>query len=163
MQGFGLILYYGILAAFGFIGIAVIYGGFGGRRAGLGIGIGMLTVGLLFALALGRSQVRLAVFGAHAEGRITEIYQVRGGIQPIVEYTTADETPITFDGATVGKRDYYDLRQKVHVRYLPSDPHFAEIQSWWSLWQPLLIGVFTTSAILTGGGLLVWRDWRRHW
>jgi hypothetical protein len=152
MQGWTLVLYYAILIVGGLLVAAVFYAIRGGRRPGLAVGLSLVALGLLFVLALGRSQFRLALFGAHAEGRIVEVYRVRGGIRPVVEFMTPEEDTITFDGDSVGRRDYYTAGQTVHVRYLRSDPEFAEVQSWWSLWQPMLIGSTVTGALPWSGG-----------
>ena len=47
---------------------------------------------------------------------------------------------------------------RVPLRYDPAYPSFARIESWQSLYRPLVIGFCFSSAVLAGGILLmVWR------
>lgn len=162
MHGFSLFLAIGVVATVGLMLGTIVYGMRGGRRTTLGLGLSLVLLGLLFALAMGRTQGRLVLFGAHAEGQIVEMNRAGKAYKPVVEFTTADETTITFDGTTVAERDDYMIWQKVPVRYLPDDPQVAEIQSWQSLWQPLLIGTICIAAILACGFILLWRDVIAH-
>jgi hypothetical protein len=159
MQGFGLVLAIAIMGtAAGVFGATFFYGG---RRRLLVIGSGLIVLGLLLLVALGRYQLRLAVFGEQALGSVTAAQTVRGGSAATVRFFTAAEEEISFTGATVGDRDYYDVGDVVTVRYLAGDPHFAEIDSWLSLWRPIVIALVLSGGLFLGGGLLIGRHRRR--
>lgn len=159
MQGFGLVLAIAIMGtAFGLFGLTFFYGG---RRRLLLIGGGLILFGLLLLVALGRYQLRLAIFGEQARGTVSAAPLVRGGQAATVRFFTAQEQEITFTAATVGDRDYYAVGQPVIVRYLAGDPEFAEIESWLSLWRPIMISLTLSGGVILGGGLLIRRHRRR--
>jgi uncharacterized membrane protein len=160
MQGFALGLAIAIMGtAVAVFGATFFYGG---RRRLLVIGGGLIVLGLLFLLALGRYQLRLAVFGEQARGTVSAAQIVRGGSAATVRFFTAAEDEISFTGATVSDDDYYSVGQVVTVRYLAANPRFAEIESWLSLWRPIVISLVLSGALILGGGLLIRRDRRRR-
>lgn len=156
------ILTFGIMGTIVLAFFTVLFPQIGGRRPLRLIGCCLVLLSACFALALGRYQLRLALLGNEATGQISEVHRVRGGIRPVVQFTDMRGEPITFRGATVGHRQYYTKGQTVQVRYLPSSPQFAEVASWWSLWQPILIGTTLTSLCMAGGVWLLRRDWRKQ-
>lgn len=159
MQGFALILAIAIMGTgFALVGLTFFYTG---PRRLLVIGSTLIVMSLLFLAALGRYQLRLAVFGTPARGTVIAESRVRGGSHATVRFTTADGQAISFTGATVSDRDYYAVGQVVTVRYLANDPEFAEIESWLSLWRPIMIALALSSGMILGGGLLIRRERRR--
>jgi hypothetical protein len=157
--------------AFGLLGLNVI-GVFFLPLARKTIGYTLLLLSLVLVLALARYQYQLAVFGARAEGKVVDLAQVLpntpGGHQedqqpgtityrPVVDFTTTAGQPVEFKAQQDANQGVYAVGQTVAVRYMPAHPGFAEVDSWPSLWRPLLLGSLFDWGLCAGGILLIRR------
>lgn len=117
---------------------------------------------VLFALAifaaLGRYHYRLIVGGDRAEGVIEDLIPKRkSGLRPAVRFTTADGDEVRFtchQGVSAG---IYAVGNTVPVYYLPSDPPFAVVATWPSLWWPTFFGSLVGIVPLSLGAFLLRR------
>lgn len=124
------------------------------------LGYVVMALGVLLMLALGRYQIRLALFGVRAEGIVLAVEPHRKSVRPVVRFVSASEQEVVFHGADISDRTYYTPGQRVPIRYLRSNPAFAEVDSWLSLWRPLLIGALFDGSVFVGGAFIVYRHRR---
>ena len=118
-------------------------------------GAAIFIVGLLLLYSLIIQNLGLVLFGASTTGVIERIESTEGAAErPLVRFTSESGRQIRFRGFNIA-RGSYQANQEVQLRYFPSNPHNAEIDSWLSLWRPLGIGLFVTSCLLLGGLFLL--------
>ena len=123
------------------------------------VGIGLIIGGVCLAFGTWRF-IRRSVIISGVVIRM-EGYKVQA---PIVQFTTQEGEVITFTHPVASKPPSYHAGQAIKVRYQPSRPHAAQINSFASLWiMPLamffigsvatvLIG-FIWLGIVTGSGV----------
>jgi len=134
------------------------------------IGYSVLLFGVVLVLNLARYQYQLAFLGSHADGVVIEV-QVKtppsrsrdknGGAtfdyRPRIRFTTEEGQEIEFLAAQNVVKDAYRPEDLVKVRYMSAHPEFAEIDSWGSLWMPLLFGTIFDGLICFAGVFLIRR------
>ena len=120
----------------------------------------IFILGLLLLYSLMIQNLGLVLFGASTTGIIERI-ESKGiaAERPLVHFTSASGSEIHFRGFDVA-RGYYKTNQAVQLRYFPSNPQNAEIDSWLSLWRPLGIGLSFTSCLLLAGIFLLCKGLR---
>lgn len=124
-----------------------------GRRL---LGYAVIALGVLFILALGRYQLCLALVGSHAEGVVVAVEAHRRSYRPVVRFVSTTGQEVVFRGTGISDRTYYAPGQQVTIRYLQSNPTFAEVESWLSLWRPLLIGMIFSGGVFVSGIVIVY-------
>jgi hypothetical protein len=135
-------------------------------------GYAVLLLGAVLVLAMVRYQYQLAIFGARAEGKVVDLAEVLpngtnghpedqqpGTItyRPVVDFSTAAGLPVEIKAQQDVNKGVYVVGQAVGVRYMPANPGFAEVDSWISLWRPLLLGSLFDWALCAGGLFLILR------
>jgi hypothetical protein len=138
-------------------------------------GYAVLLLGVILVLGMVRSHYQLALFGAKAEGKVVDLAfvspttpnsepdsqgtQEPGTItyRPVVEFSTPAGPPVEFKAQQDVNEGVYALGQTVPVRYMAANPGFAEVDSWISLWRPLLLGSLFAWGLCAGGIFLIRR------
>jgi hypothetical protein len=134
-------------------------------------GYTLLLFGIVMVLNMVRYQYQLALFGTQAEGKVVNLIPIvdtsiteddRNAPQtttyhPVVDFATADGHPVEFRAAQTVNEGVYSVGQKVNVRYMPANPGFAEVDSWLSLWRPMLLGSLFDWGVCGVGLILILR------
>jgi len=77
---------------------------------------------------------------------------------PVCVFQTENQELITFVSKTGSGRSKYDVEDEVEIRYDPSDPSHAEINSFFRIWMlPVILGAMGLVFFLIGGGLVLTR------
>ncbi len=131
-------------------------------------GYTLLLLGVVLVLNMARYQYQLAVFGAHAEGKVVNLISIAGTTtsedwnapqtptyRPVVDFVTADGQQVEFRAGQDVNEGIYTVGQTVNVRYMSANPGFAEVDSWLSLWRPMLFGSLFDWSVCIGGVLLI--------
>jgi hypothetical protein len=118
----------------------------------------LFIAGLLLFWMLWRGELGLVVSGIRGQGVVERIELSRRGERPLVRFTTRAGEERSFRGMEVSQLDCAKGDQ-VPLRYHEETPSLARIDSWQSLWRPLVIGFALSSALVIGGVFLV--VWRR--
>jgi hypothetical protein len=100
-------------------------------------GLGLIGGGVYTAWKTWRFLKRSVVI----EGLVMRMegYRTRA---PVVQFRTGEGEIITFTHPVASKPPAYRTGQVVSVRYQPSRPHEAQINSFWSLWLASLVLLF---------------------
>jgi hypothetical protein len=112
-----------------------------------------MALGLAVLVQVGFVNGRIAVLGRSADGVVVAVERVkvgRGKRVPIVEFKTAAGEKVVFRGFSQ-RRSPYEVGDHCRVRYVPSDPSRAEIESWPTLWRALLVASALGIGLIAGG------------
>ncbi len=130
-------------------------------------GYAVLLLGVVLVLNMLRYQYQLAIFGGHAHGTVVQLVPVSDSAnvedrmpdtityRPVVSFAAADGQQVQFRAQQDVSENVYAVGQSVDVRYMPANPGFAEVDSWLSLWRPMLLGSLFDWGVLAGGVFLV--------
>lgn len=107
---------------------------------------------LLLGLTLAARRARVAVLGVSTAGRIrghrTSTLDEGTAYLPVVEFYEANGRPHTFTSVAGRSTRNPDVGAEVRVRYLPSDPQVAYIQSFLHMWAaPLACALLGIGAL----------------
>ncbi len=135
----------------------------------------VLLFGVVLVLNMARYQYQLGLFGARAQGRVVELVAVTSDstnledrtpdtitYRPVVSFAAADGEQVQFRAQQDVNEGVYSVGQTVPVRYTPAHPGFAEVDSWLSLWRPMLLGSLFDWAVCAAGLLLVLKVSRKR-
>ncbi|MGQ0657944.1 MAG: DUF3592 domain-containing protein [Chromatiales bacterium] len=119
-------------------------------------------IGAAMLVLAGRQLAKRRAFlrgSTTAPGKIVAVIEVPQGIEvsyfPKVAFRTAAGRKVTFQSEVGGSGSHRRIGEKVTVRYLPDQPHRAEIDSFLSLWLPTLVfSVLGGALALVGLGIL---------
>lgn len=75
--------------------------------------------------------------------------------RPRIHFDTEKGRQIEFLAVQNISKNEYSVDDIVKVRYMPTHPEFAEIDSWRSLWRPLFFGIIFAGLICFAGVLLI--------
>jgi hypothetical protein len=128
----------------------------GGRGVPRWIGYVLIGAGLLFALALARYQVRLALFGTAATGEVVAFDRLHKRVAPRVRFTSADGRVAEFHGTSL-RGTKLAVGERVPILYIDSTPVFGEIATFRRFWLGLIVGSVLTISLITGGLFLLRR------
>lgn len=166
---FGTELYFASIAMLAIVGLNLLLLFFLplARRT---IGYSILLLGIVLVLNMARSQYQLALLGARADGQIVNLVESQTSstsadpdtqntitYRPVVSFQAADGEQVQFRAGQDVQQGQYAVGQPVSVRYMPAHPGFAEVDSWLSLWRPMLIGSIFDWSLCIGGLLLIRR------
>lgn len=136
------------------------------------IGYTVLLFGVVLVLNLARYQYQLAFFGSRAEGVVVEIKVETGPSQnpnfrdpsfdyyPRIHFKTENGQQVEFLSVQGISKDDYSVGEAVKVRYMSAHPEFAEIDSFPSLWRPLLFASLFDGLICFIGVLILMKQAR---
>ena len=132
-------------------------------------GYTLFVLGIVLVLNMARYQYQLALFGAQAQGRVVDLVSIvdtsmtedRNAPQtttyrPVVDFA-ANGQSVEFRAVQTVNEGVYAVGQKVNVRYMTANPHFAEVDSWLSLWRPMLMGSLFDWGVCILGLVLILR------
>ena len=165
---FGNQLYIASLAAVAVVGINVVLLFFVpvARRT---IGYAVLLLGIVLVLNMVRFQYQLGLLGARAQGTVVQMTEAFTSAskdkdapntptyRPVISFQAQNGQQVQFRAGQDVQKDVYTVGQSVNVRYMPAEPGFAEIDSWLSLWRPMLLGSLFDWSLCVGGALLIRR------
>jgi Protein of unknown function (DUF3592) len=136
-------------------------------------GYAILLLGVVLVLGVARFHYQLAIFGARTQGKVVDLAFVSpttpnsepdsqgtqeagtATYRPVVDFSTEAGQPVEFKAQQDAIEGVYTVGQTVPVRYMPANPGFAEIDSWKSLWRPLLLGSLFAWGLCAGGIFLI--------
>lgn len=124
------------------------------------MGVSLVIFGTSMLAGIGRYQYRLALVGVRTEGVITKITPARKSWRPLVSFPLPDGETQEFRCKHGVLRETYTVGEVVPVLYLESDPTFAVVATWTSLYQPILLGTLICS-VPVGLGVFLLRRARR--
>ncbi len=120
----------------------------------------MIGAGLLFVLALGRYQMRLALCGTPTTGEVVAFDRLRNRAVPRVRFTTTGGRVTEFHGTSL-RGTKLAVGERVPILYLDGEPVFGEIAMFHRFWLDLIV-VSLLAASLIAGGMSVLRTHRQY-
>jgi hypothetical protein len=92
-------------------------------------------------------------------GKVVDFHEKRSDQRftyaPVVLFETTNKNVIEFISSTSSNPPSYQVGEFVDVLYLPSNPHNAKIDSFFSLWGSSLIFFVLGSIFLSVGGTVI--------
>ena len=171
---FGKELYAASMALFGVVAVNLLLVFFVplARRV---FGYSLLLLGVVLVLNMVRYQYQLGLFGARAQGQVVEMAPVRSPdvnledptpptttYRPVVIFAAADGQQVQFRAQQDVNEGVYQVGKTVNVRYMPAHPGFAEVDSWPSLWRPMLLGSLFDWGVCAAGIVLILKVSRKR-